>query len=43
VGSLQNSKGEMIKQGVNYDMTDQYEKTLELEESNIELKVLMKN
>jgi signal transduction histidine kinase/CHASE3 domain sensor protein len=39
VGSFtQNSKGEMIKTGVNYDMTDQYEKTLELEESNIELK-----
>lgn len=39
VGSFtQNSKGETIKTGVNYDMTDQYEKTLELEESNIELK-----
>jgi signal transduction histidine kinase/CHASE3 domain sensor protein len=33
-----NSNGELIKTGVVYDMTDQYERTLELEESNVELK-----
>lgn len=33
-----NSSGGIIKTGVVYDMTDQYERTLELEESNIELK-----
>ena len=33
-----NSSGDIIKTGVVYDMTDQYERTLELEESNIELK-----
>ena len=39
VGSFtKNSDSELIKTGVIYDMTDQYEKTLELEESNIELK-----
>jgi CHASE3 domain sensor protein/two-component sensor histidine kinase len=39
VGSFtKNSSGALIKTGVVYDMTDQYEKTLELEESNIELK-----
>ncbi|CAM2983913.1 ATP-binding protein [Flavobacterium frigoris] len=39
VGSFtQNSKGEMIKTGVNHDITEQYVKTLKLEESNTELK-----
>lgn len=39
VGSFtQNSKGETIKTGVNHDITDQYVKTLELVESNTELK-----
>ena len=39
VGSFsKNSTDELIKTGVLYDMTDQYEKTVELEESNIELK-----
>jgi signal transduction histidine kinase/CHASE3 domain sensor protein len=39
VGSFtRNSNDELIKTGVLYDMTDQYKKTLELEESNIELK-----
>lgn len=39
VGSFtKNGKGELVKTGVNYDITDQYEKTLKLEESNIELK-----
>jgi CHASE3 domain sensor protein/two-component sensor histidine kinase len=39
VGSFtKNSNGALIKTGVVYDMTDQYEKTLELEDSNIELK-----
>lgn len=39
VGSFtKNSSGDLIKTGVVYDMTDQYEKTIELEESNIELK-----
>lgn len=35
VGSLaENSRGEIVKIAVNYDITDQYEKTLELEENN---------
>jgi signal transduction histidine kinase len=39
VGSFsKNSTDELIKTGVLYDMTDQYEKTVELEESNSELK-----
>jgi signal transduction histidine kinase/CHASE3 domain sensor protein len=39
VGSFtKNSNDELVKTGVMYDMTDQYKKTLELEESNIELK-----
>lgn len=39
VGSFtKTSDGELVKTGVVYDMTDQYERTLELEESNIELK-----
>lgn len=39
VGSFtRNSKGDMIKTGVNYDVSDQYKKTLELEENNKELK-----
>ncbi|MGO4821093.1 MULTISPECIES: ATP-binding protein [unclassified Flavobacterium] len=33
-----NSEGQMVKTGVNYDMSDQYKKTLELEENNKELK-----
>jgi light-regulated signal transduction histidine kinase (bacteriophytochrome) len=32
-----NGKGEMVKTGVNYDMTDQFKKTIELEENNKEL------
>lgn len=39
VGSFtKNGKGQMVKTGVNYDMTDQYKKTVELEENNKELK-----
>jgi signal transduction histidine kinase len=39
VGSFtRNSSGQMVKTGVNYDMSDQYKKTLELEENNKELK-----
>ncbi|WP_367753879.1 CHASE3 domain-containing protein [Flavobacterium sp. WC2430] len=39
VGSFtKNGKGEMVKTGVNYDMTDQFKKTIELEENNKELK-----
>lgn len=39
VGSFtRNSKGDMVKTGVNYDVSDQYKKTLELEENNKELK-----
>jgi hypothetical protein len=41
VGSFTKSNDELVKTGVMYDMTDQYKKTLELEESNIELKVSM--
>ncbi|MGO4818726.1 ATP-binding protein [Flavobacterium sp. W22_SRS_FP1] len=38
VGSFTtNGKGEMVKTGLNYDMTDQFKKTVELEESNKEL------
>jgi hypothetical protein len=33
-----NSQGQMIKTGVNYDVSEQYIKTLELEENNKELK-----
>ena len=41
VGSFtQNSKGEQIKVGVNYDLTEQYKKNLELEENNRELKAI---
>jgi signal transduction histidine kinase/CHASE3 domain sensor protein len=32
-----NSDGQMIKTGVNYDVSDQYKKTIELEENNKEL------
>lgn len=39
VGSFtRNSNGDMIKTGVNYDISEQYKKTLELEENNKELK-----
>ncbi|HEY4619107.1 MAG TPA: ATP-binding protein [Flavobacterium sp.] len=39
VGSFtKNGKGESVKTGVNYDMTDQFKKTIELEENNKELK-----
>ena len=39
VGSFtKNSRNQMVKIGVNYDITDQYRKTLELEENNKELK-----
>lgn len=39
VGSfVENSDGEMVKTGVSYDMTDQFKRTLELEENNRELK-----
>jgi signal transduction histidine kinase/uncharacterized membrane protein (DUF373 family) len=38
VGSFtMNGKGEMVKIGLNYDMTDQFKKTVELEENNKEL------
>jgi hypothetical protein len=38
VGSFTiNGKGEMVKTGLNYDMTDQFKKTIELEENNKEL------
>ena len=41
VGSFTtNGKGDLIKIGVNYDITNQYKKTLELEESNKELKYI---
>jgi len=33
-----NSKGQLVKTGVNYDISDQYKKTQELEENNKELK-----
>lgn len=33
-----NGKGERVKTGVNYDMTDQFKRTIELEENNKELK-----
>lgn len=39
VGSFtRNSLGNLVKVGVNYDITEQYQKTLELEESNRHLK-----
>lgn len=39
VGSFtKNGKGERVKTGVNYDMTDQFKRTIELEENNKELK-----
>lgn len=41
VGSFtKNGKGQMVKTGVNIDMTDQYKKTIELEEYNKELKTI---
>lgn len=41
VGSFtKNGKGQMVKTGVNYDMTDQYQRTIELEESNKVLKII---
>ncbi|RTZ01773.1 hypothetical protein EKM02_04040 [Flavobacterium sp. RSP49] len=41
VGSFTtNGKGDLIKIGVNYDITNQYKKTLELEENNKELKYI---
>ncbi|MEZ7506586.1 ATP-binding protein [Flavobacterium sp. Arc2] len=33
-----NSKGQLVKTGVNYDISNQYKKTIELEENNKELK-----
>lgn len=39
VGSFtRNSIGDLVKTGVNYDISEQYKKTLELEENNKELK-----
>lgn len=41
VGSFtEDGSGELIKIGVNYDITNQYKKTLELEENNKELKYI---
>ncbi|SEG30909.1 ATP-binding protein [Flavobacterium urumqiense] len=41
VGSFtKDGNGNMIKIGVNYDITDQYKRTLELEENNKELKYI---
>lgn len=41
VGSFtKDGSGELIKIGVNYDITNQYKKTLELEENNKELKYI---
>lgn len=41
VGSFtRNSNGDLIKMGVNYDVTEQYEKTLEIEENNKQLKAI---
>ena len=41
VGSFtRNGNGDLIKIGVNYDITNQYKKTLELEENNKELKYI---
>lgn len=41
VGSfMKNSKGELVKVGVNYDVTEQYKKTIALEENNRELKAI---
>ena len=41
VGSFtRNSSGDLIKMGVNYDITAQYKKTLEIEESNKQLKAI---
>lgn len=38
VGSFtRNGKGQMVKTGVHYDMTEQYKRTIELEENNKEL------
>ena len=43
VGSFtKNERGDLIKIGVNYDITNQYKKTLELEENNKELKYINK-
>lgn len=41
VGSFtRNSLGNLVKVGVNYDITEQYQKTLELEDSNKHLKAI---
>lgn len=41
VGSFtRNSTGDLIKMGVNYDVTEQYEKTLEIEENNKQLQAI---
>ncbi|WP_165830388.1 ATP-binding protein [Flavobacterium aquariorum] len=41
VGSFtRNSNGDLVKIGVNYDITAQYKKTLEIEESNKQLKTI---
>ncbi|HMI06900.1 MAG TPA: ATP-binding protein [Flavobacterium sp.] len=41
VGSFtHNSKGQLVKVGVNYDITDLYKKTVELEENNKELQAI---
>lgn len=41
VGSfMKNGKGETVKVGVNYDLTEQYKKTIELETNNRELKTM---
>lgn len=41
VGSFaENSHGELVKIGVNYDITDQYENTVNLEESNKHLRAI---
>jgi len=41
VGSfMQNSKGEQVKVGVHYDLTEQYKKNIELEDNNRELQAI---
>jgi signal transduction histidine kinase/CHASE3 domain sensor protein len=41
VGSFaENSKGELVKIGVNYDITEQYQNTADLEESNKDLRAI---
>ena len=43
VGSfVKDGNGDLIKIGVNYDITSQYKKTLELEENNKELQYINK-